>query len=241
MKTFRTAPFALVAALTVAAGGVIAWASPLSAGAAQTSKNKDSEKATKDGAPGQTKRDGQASKAEFPPHNKGRFLAKNVQGQQAPELNVAEWVTSPAAADGKVVIVDFWATWCGPCVASIPHMSKISDDFKDTVAVIGLSDESRSKIEMFMKDDSKPKMTYAVGTDPQRRLSGWAGIRGIPHIMIISPDGIVRWQGMPQELKHDTIEQIVAASGLAAPEATSTSAKPGDAPKAAPEPIKRRG
>lgn len=150
--------------------------------------------------------------AKYPSTNNGDIHASNVQGKVAPSLDVATWITDEPDATNKVVIVDFWATWCAPCRAAIPHMNDLYQKHKDDVAVIGLSNESEEKLRSFMKDT---RMVYAVGTDPDGRLSGWVGVKGIPHIMIMSADGVVRWQGHPSELNESIVDAIVAANRAA--------------------------
>ncbi len=145
----------------------------------------------------------------FPKHSTNVGSSKNIQGQAAPNFVVEDWVSTPVDVNGKVRIVEFWATWCPPCVASIPHMNDIAKEFKNDVVVIGVSSEQKQKVVDFQK---KTKMDYHVAVDPQRRMQNLIGIKGIPHAIIVSDEGTVRWQGHPTGITSELVQQIVDAN-----------------------------
>lgn len=96
---------------------------------------------------------------------------------------------------GKVVIVDLWATWCGPCRQEIPHLIAMAKDYKSKgVEVIGLTNENPTADEQKVKDFSKEfKINYAVGwADPQMQIGLMNGRNGIPQTIIIGRDGKVK-------------------------------------------------
>jgi len=95
--------------------------------------------------------------------------------------------------DGYVVVVEFWATWCGPCRASIPHLNDIDKQFKDQgVVIVSLSDEGDRTVRPFVKE---MKMKYLVGSGSTSIRD--FGVNGIPHAFLVDPNGIVRWAGHP--------------------------------------------
>src|SRR5436309_2703130 len=71
--------------------------------------------------------------------NKNRDKLETMQGKPAPALVLKGWINSKplTAADlkGKIVVLDFWATWCGPCIASIPHNNELAKKFADKAVV----------------------------------------------------------------------------------------------------------
>ena len=142
------------------------------------------------------------------------YADHDFRGLPAPKFEVAQWLTGAAPdTKGKVVIIDFWATWCPPCREGIPVLGAWAKKFNKDLVVIGVSDEAVATINGFMKTT---KMEYNVATDPGKRMHKAVGVKGIPHALVISADGIVRWQGFPEE-KHDKlttekIAQIIAQS-----------------------------
>ncbi|MHC5025744.1 MAG: redoxin family protein [Planctomycetota bacterium] len=157
------------------------------------------------------------SAAEFPPYS-NKVTATDVRGRNAPEFFVQEWITPRPDAKGKVVIIDFWATWCGPCVASIPHMNELAGAFRSDVTVVGVSSESNGKFKQGMQGLAQRKgitldtFGYAIALDPSQRMFKAIGGRGIPHVLVMSPDWVVRYQGHPSGLSRDILGQIVDAS-----------------------------
>src|SRR5512137_372166 len=86
-------------------------------------------------------------------------------GDAAASLIIKEWVKGKAAnvKDGKNIhVVEFWATWCGPCKVSIPHLTEMQKKFKDRgVIFVGISDEPASKVKPFVQNMGE-KMDYVV-------------------------------------------------------------------------------
>jgi len=96
---------------------------------------------------------------------------------------------------GKVLVVDLWATWCGPCRQEIPHLVQIAKEYKSKgVEVIGLTNEDPESYTQLVKDFSKEfKINYPIGwADVPMQIGLTRGRNGIPQTLIIGRDGKVR-------------------------------------------------
>ncbi len=91
---------------------------------------------------------------------------------------------------GRVVLIDFWATWCGPCNAELPHMKKIAKEFAgQPLVIISVSwDSDEAKWKSFI---SKNEMTWVQYRDADHRLSSSFGVQAIPHYFTIDSDGVL--------------------------------------------------
>ena len=138
-----------------------------------------------------------------------KLWAKSVINQKAPKLQVEKWLTDKPDTKGKFVLIDFWATWCGPCRRAIPELNKFKKEFEKDLIVIGISDETQEKVQSL----TNPKIEYYSAIDTERRMYNSLEVKGIPHCILIDPDGIVRWEGYPiltgYELTSEVIEDII--------------------------------
>ncbi|MDA1008172.1 MAG: TlpA disulfide reductase family protein [Planctomycetota bacterium] len=138
-------------------------------------------------------------------------------GSAAPSLEGLEIVSGDpellnAALDAKVTVVEFWATWCPPCKAAIPHLNELYKQLKPQgLLILGVStDKTRPPVDEFVraKGDS---MSYLVGWDKDEAIaSRWmkaAGKSGIPCSMIVANKRIV-WIGNPHDKKFDEIIRL---------------------------------
>ena len=106
---------------------------------------------------------------------------------------------------GRVYVIEFWATWCGPCRKSMPHLTRIAEEFADRgVTVVGISDEDEPTVRAFLeKDEWRQKARYVLCADPDRSTHRAymeaAGQQGIPTAFLVK-EGTVQWIGHPSQL-----------------------------------------
>lgn len=126
-------------------------------------------------------------------------------GSAAPKLTVGQWVKGDPVQDlqrGKVYVVEFWATWCGPCRRSIPHLTQVQNRHRtEGLTIIGVSiDQNTGAVKPFV-DQQGATMDYTIGIDTRRSMArDWmqaAGVNGIPHAFVVGKDGMISWAGNP--------------------------------------------
>ncbi len=145
-------------------------------------------------------------------------------GELAPPLNVEKLLQAPAgtvasweALKGKVVVLEFWATWCGPCIEAVPHLNELADEFKEQpVQFIAITDEKESVVQPFLK---RKAMRAWVALDTDRSMFKGYGVSGIPHTVVVGTNGVIAAVTHPTSLSARVIKNVLAgeSAGLPAP------------------------
>ena len=151
-------------------------------------------------------------------------------------LAAATWLQGEAPKawePGKVYVIECWATWCGPCVASIPHISELHTKYTEKgLRVMGMNvwEDGQEKVGKFVKEHAQgaPAMTYPVayvgkGGAFEKSWLVPAGVHGIPHAFIVR-DGKLLFTSHPARLSDALIEKLLAG-GDRAKEAADSIAK----------------
>jgi thiol-disulfide isomerase/thioredoxin len=137
-------------------------------------------------------------------------------GAEAPPTDISHVLKGEAIEEfenGKIYVLEFWATWCGPCRTSMPHISELQEHYKDyDVTFIGISDEPVETVQTFIdKPEWDKKTRYTIAVDPDKsayqHYMGGTGSRGIPTAFIVGKDGRLEWYGHPMEI--DTVIEAV--------------------------------
>ena len=136
-------------------------------------------------------------------------------GDEPPLLRAATLLQAPPGAKmdakslrGKVVVLEFWATWCGPCVAAISHLNELADKFKDQpVQFIAITAEDEATIKPFL---TKRPIHAWVALDTDRAMNKAYGIVAIPHTVIVDKDGKIAAITYPTLLNEGHIKDLLA-------------------------------
>jgi len=149
--------------------------------------------------------------ADWPVHNGGRLHATNFQGRTLPvRLGGEQWITEKQDLSGKVIVLDFWAVWCGPCKRAMPALDSLQKSNKDDLAVLGVGGQSES-IETVRSYVSKSRHSYGHLFDSRQRIYKSMRISAIPHVVVLSSDGVIRWQGNPLDTNFQrAVNQVLA-------------------------------
>lgn len=156
-------------------------------------------------------------------------------GSPAAPLDITHWVSDAGGKfgpvteleDGKVYVIEFWATWCGPCISSMPHLAEIQAKYIDQdVQIISVSDEDIETVETFLERKYRPRKStdsveseddesvptnygeltaaYCLTVDPDESVHEdyfrAAGQSGIPSAFIVGKTGMIEWIGHPMRM-----------------------------------------
>ncbi len=153
----------------------------------------------------------------------GQFAMRSAlePGDKAPQLEVSDWITDGNGKfsevtefeEGQVYVVEFWATWCGPCIQMMPEMADLQKTYGDKVRFLSITEETPDEVLMLKERDfpgqpGVPFKTfmneYSVGADPDGSThTGFLGTgsTGIPRAFIVGKTGEIEWTDHPAAIE----------------------------------------
>ncbi|NRR93484.1 TlpA family protein disulfide reductase [Winogradskyella undariae] len=135
---------------------------------------------------------------------------------KAPKINITNWIENipnDKNLNDKYIVLEFWATWCGPCIAAVPHMNKIQEEFNQKdLNYISITDESIAKVERSLK---RIEFKSIVVTDltKETQINFGDGIKGLdeyPLTVLIDKSGIIKWIGEPKNLNSAIMSKFLS-------------------------------
>ena len=129
----------------------------------------------------------------------------------APSLKVSQWLKGEpfqTFQKGDVYVLEFWATWCKPCIAAMPRLTAIAHNYKNKLKVLGINVYEKKitpqKVKVFV-DSMGERMDYSIAVDEDKFMETFwvkaSGNQGIPKTIIINAEGKIAWIGHPKDLE----------------------------------------
>lgn len=142
-----------------------------------------------------------------------RAAHEQLEGKPMPPIQVTGWINgevTPADMKGKVVVLDFYATWCAPCMAAIPHNNALLEKYKDQGLVLAGICTSDSGQEDMPKVAAGHNLQYPTARDPDEKTEKSWKIFYYPTYALIDRKGIVRIIGLSPEHVEDVVTKLLA-------------------------------
>jgi len=138
----------------------------------------------------------------------------NQVGDMAPPFSLPTFdgeTVSLADYRGRLVILDFWASWCVPCRLSMPTLEAIAGELGGDVILLGVSlDRSEADARAYVQAKAYTDLVAVYGSlTAARAVASTYGVLGIPRTFVIDRDGVVRFAGHPSLLRRDLIESLL--------------------------------
>lgn len=138
------------------------------------------------------------------------FFPADKVNSKIDKLTIEKWISEKPNTEGKFIMLEFWGTYCSPCLRHIPKLNALHAKYNDRIAVIGLSSEKAKKVIGFKgykdKEGKIHQIEYYNAIDTTSTLNKAAGVKALPTTVIIDPNGKIAFLGPPAMIKEKFLE-----------------------------------
>ncbi len=136
------------------------------------------------------------------------FLVFFANAQSKNPVYVSAWVNKPAKEQlsKPLIYIDYWATWCGPCISSMPHTQSLEEKFKKNILFLYISEEPTGKIKSFM--EKRGKTFYSASDSTGQNVANFK-ISALPHSVLLDQQGNIIWKGKPTDITEEMMQKFV--------------------------------
>ena len=126
-------------------------------------------------------------------------------------LNYSKPTINLREAKGKILIIEFWGTWCGSCIPALEHLNEIQNKFKNDIMVVGISDDTEERLNKFLL---KRPVTIPLVSDPLNRSAKFFKVNAVPQTYVAGKNGEIIAITHPDEITEEKIKDLITGKNV---------------------------
>jgi uncharacterized protein (TIGR03435 family) len=127
------------------------------------------------------------------------YQFEKVLNYSKPSINLRE-------AKGKILIIEFWGTWCGPCIPALEHLNELQQKFKEDILVVGISDDTEERLNKFLL---KRPVTIPLVADPMNKSAKYFQVKAYPQTFVADKNGKIIAITHPSEITEQRVKDLI--------------------------------